>query len=122
MYRQHKIGQKAEEIACRHLEQHNLVLLTKNFQCRLGEIDLIMRDKDTIVFVEVRRRQKQQFGSGTESIHIHKQRRLIITAQQWLAQHAANACVCRFDVVSIDRDWAITWIRHAFEIDYAINS
>lgn len=120
MYRQHRLGIKAEKLAHQYLRRHGLTLITRNYRCRHGEIDLIMHDDQTTVFVEVRRRTHHQFGSGSESVHTGKQRRLILTAKHWLSLHDPNRH-CRFDIISVDQGWDITWIRHAFEIDYAIN-
>lgn len=119
MYRQHAIGNQAENIARDHLLAHGHCLIKQNFHCRFGEIDLITQDKQYIVFVEVRRRNNNQFGSGIESIGHHKQKKLILTAQHWMSLHPAIQHY-RFDVVSIDRQQTVTWIQHAFEIDYAI--
>ena len=112
-------GAAAERRAGAWLRRRGLHALDANYRCRAGEIDLVMRDGDTLVFVEVRYRSRDSFGGGAESVDRAKQRRLIRAASRYLQQHPrwANA-VCRFDVVSLSGDEGnpkIEWIRHAFE-------
>ncbi|MGB5260959.1 MAG: YraN family protein [Gammaproteobacteria bacterium] len=111
-------GRTAEELACRYLLQRGLVLLDRNYHCRRGEIDLILRDTDTLVFVEVRYRRQGRFGSAAESVDWHKQKRLTACARHYLqARLPAARKDCRFDVVAIDGpDQTIAWIRNAFAV------
>lgn len=100
------------------MRARGLRLLQRNFSSRFGEIDLIMEDRDTVVFVEVKYRRRTSHGSGADAVNIHKQGRISRTAAFFLAVNPARAeQFCRFDVISIDpekegRD--ITWIRNAF--------
>ena len=95
------IGALAEQRALQLLENEGLELLTRNFRSRFGEIDLIMRDGATIVFVEVRHRASARFGSAAETISSAKQRRLRLTAQWFLARGGhSETDVYRFDVVT----------------------
>lgn len=115
-----RIGQWAEERAVEHLENAGLRLLTRNFRCRLGELDAVMADGSTVVFVEVRYRASDRYGDGLESVTHAKQRKLIGAARAWLARHAAAEPPCRFDVVSVTkRNYLphILWIRDAFGQD-----
>lgn len=100
------------------LRARGLRLLQRNFSCRLGEIDLVMEDRDTVVFVEVKYRKSSTHGSGADAVTIHKQRRISQTAAFYLAVNPARADqFCRFDVVSIDPDESeqdIHWIKNAF--------
>ncbi|MDO8954273.1 MAG: YraN family protein [Gammaproteobacteria bacterium] len=105
------IGNKKEIIALQFLHKNGLKLLTRNFHSRFGEIDLIMEDGETIVFVEVRYRRSARFGTSAESIDYHKQQRLIKTAQFYLLRYPHNKA-CRFDVIAIDQ--SLQWIRNAF--------
>jgi putative endonuclease len=113
-----KIGQEAESMACNYLLTKGLKLITRNYQCRLGEIDLIMQDKTHIVFVEVRFRRNQDFGTSSESITYTKQTKLLRAAQFYLQQnHMTDKIACRFDVVAITQTQTqpvIEWIRNAF--------
>ncbi|MEX0614786.1 MAG: YraN family protein [Methylophaga sp.] len=116
-------GQQAEQIACDYLQQQGLQLITQNYHCRRGEIDLIMRDADTLVFVEVRARRSDRFGSALESITADKQSRIIATAQQYLQQNRLQQN-CRFDVIAVriqttadsQNHQVSDWIRDAFQL------
>jgi len=95
-------GEHTENLACEFLKNNGLKLVEKNFSTRVGEIDLIMKSDDMLVFVEVRYRKSNNFGSGAESVTISKQKKLIKTASLYLQQHAKLLkCPARFDVVSI---------------------
>jgi putative endonuclease len=110
-------GRWAEDLACKHLIDHGLVLVTRNYRCRHGEIDLIMRDGGTITFVEVRLRNRIDYGTGAESVDSRKQNRLISSAEHYLQRHATILARCRFDVVSIlerNKTHRLEWIRNAF--------
>lgn len=115
-------GGWAEDHARRFLQQNGLLLLKQNYRCRRGEIDLIMRDQRTIVFVEVRYRRRDDFGSGAESVDKHKQRKLIAAAQYFLGRHAALlSAPCRFDVVDVSGLGSaplLSWIPNAFEASW----
>ena len=109
-------GLTAEHTAQDYLKKQGLVLLENNYSCRFGEIDLVMRDGNTLVFVEVRLRSNPKFGSAAQSINQAKQEKLIRTAQFYLQQKDL-ALACRFDVVLFnDQEMqSIEWIRNAFE-------
>lgn len=112
-------GQEAEDLACRYLQAQGLRLLERNYHCARGEIDLIMRQDDGIVFVEVRYRRSVSFGGGAESVDYHKQAKLIATALHYLQGHKRlSDCPSRFDVVAVapGKEQAnIQWIRDAFQ-------
>lgn len=116
-------GEYTENLACQYLKNKGFKLIEKNFNCRVGEIDLIMKDNDNLVFVEVRYRRNNDFGSGAESITASKQSKLIKTASLYLQQHAKlNKLPSRFDVVSISgfietdniNNIDFDWIENAF--------
>lgn len=109
------LGEEAEQQALLYLKQHGLKHIASNYQCRYGEIDLIMQEAKTIVFVEVRMRKSQQFGGAALSITPNKQQKLIHTAQHYLGQHGNIAC--RFDAILMtsDKIESIEWIKNAFE-------
>lgn len=116
-----KIGNKAEKIAYTFLCKQGLKLITKNFLTKLGEIDIIMLDKkqNIIVFVEVRYRANNNFGSAVDTVSANKQRKIINTAQLFLYQNKKyQDFICRFDVIGIESDLkypTIDWIQDAFE-------
>lgn len=109
------LGRQAESTALEFLHRHGLRCLQRNFRTRLGEIDLIMADAGDIVFVEVRQRATNRFGGALESVTPAKRNRLIAAAQYYLLTHVPNAG-CRFDVVAIDGQGRIQWIRDAFQV------
>ena len=111
-----KTGHWAEELACRFLQQQGLRLLGRNYQCRYGEIDLIMEQDDALVFVEVRYREDTRCGSSAETIDARKRERLLKTAQHYLRTSAKDQ-PCRFDAVLIEGLRAqprIEWMTGAF--------
>ena len=111
-------GAQAEDLACAHLERAGLRLLARNYRCPQGEIDLVMDDRDTLVFVEVRYRRSDSFGTPAETVDRRKQARLRAAAGHYLLTHRADR-TCRFDVVAVSgREARIEWLRDAFSSDY----
>jgi putative endonuclease len=112
-------GARFEERASAALQRAGLKLLARNYTTRHGELDLILLDGNTVVFVEVRHRLRASHGSAAASVTSSKQEKLIRTAELWLAAHTKYAqCTCRFDVVTYDgpEDQAtMEWLRSAFE-------
>jgi putative endonuclease len=106
-------GAAAEQRAADYLMQQGLKLVTRNFRCRGGEIDLVMRDGATLVFVEVRARARADFGGAAASITPTKQARIILAARHYLAQNKVDA-PCRFDAVLLQAG-QLQWLRAAFE-------
>ena len=111
-------GQAAELRALDYLKQQGLKLIAANYRSRFGEIDLILRDGDVLVFTEVRLRSNNDFGGARASITATKQARLIKTAQQYLMQFTRPPA-CRFDAILLGavNSGAIEWIRDAFSTD-----
>lgn len=116
-----RIGAAAEQAASDHLVRSGLVLLRRNVRYPFGELDLIMRDGRTVVFVEVRYRGSTRFGDGADSVDRRKRARLIHAAQAFLAGEPLLARQpCRFDVVAVSGSAALPvfdWIRDAFRLD-----
>ena len=112
-------GLEAEELACQFLQQQGLKILSRNFRSPRGELDVILEDGQTLVFVEIRYRKQTRFGSGAESVTHAKQTKLITTALYYLQQHPKYSNrPSRFDVVSITRQTGqteIDWIKDAFQ-------
>jgi putative endonuclease len=110
-------GHEAEQLACDYLTTHGLRLLTSNFHCRGGEIDLIMQHGDNLVFVEVRYRRHTAYGHAAETVSAGKQARIIRCAQYYLTRHQCWNAAVRFDVVGIEGHpgkLKIQWISDAF--------
>ena len=111
------IGDLGEAVALRYLQTKGLKLVKKQFRCRFGECDLIMREEEVLVFVEVRYKKNSYFCLPEETIHYKKQQRLIKTAEYFLFNHPTSDC--RMDVISIvgqEPNYKITWIPDAFGV------
>lgn len=104
-------GEAAETRALAWLEARGLRCLARNYHCRLGEIDLIMQDGDTVVFVEVRQRRSARFGGAAASITPAKQARLTLTAEHYL-QTLPSVPPCRFDAVLFDGAQPPRWVQN----------
>jgi putative endonuclease len=116
-----QFGFRKESLAVDYLISQGLKLAKRNYQCRRGEIDLIVQDRDYLVFVEVRFRSSHSHGSPAESVDKRKQARIICCALHYLAKYGYNEDYpCRFDVVAIQNGdiagtYKIDWIRDAFQ-------
>lgn len=109
-------GRTAEEAALRYLQARGLRLETRNYRCRGGELDLVMRDGRQWVFVEVRYRNNDSFGTPQATVGRAKQRRLTLAAEHFLLHHANHPS--RFDVVALTGSPPrIEWIKNAFDTD-----
>ena len=122
MYHAHTLGKFAEDKACNYLQQQGLILLTQNYRCRFGEVDLIMQDGAVLVFVEVRIRRDQDLMMILESITPSKQSKIIRAATFYLQEkHLFDKTLCRFDVVAgvlHDEKIELKWIKQAFDVIY----
>ena len=114
------IGSQAEQKALDYLTGQGLKLITRNYHCRMGEIDLIMKDPMYLVFIEVRARVSAAFGGGLASITYAKRQKIIKTTSHYLLTHKIREQqAIRFDVVSIDgKAGELTWVKDAFSTDY----
>jgi putative endonuclease len=108
-------GTHGELQALAYLKQQGLQLVQANFSCKCGEIDLIMRERDCLVFVEVRQRADRAHGGAAASISAAKQRRIVRAAQFYLQRKGINP-PCRIDVVAIDAG-QLNWMRNAISAD-----
>jgi putative endonuclease len=97
-------GDKAEDRAVELLLRKGLVIEERNFRTKLGELDIIARDGTTLVFVEVRSRQTDKYGSALETVGWRKQRQVSRVAKMYLARRRPRFVACRFDVVGITGD------------------
>ncbi len=114
-------GRYAENIALHYLQQQGLTRLYENFSCKHGEIDLIMRDRDYLVFVEVRYRKKIQYGHPLETINYAKQKKIIKSIEYFLIKNPQyNQLACRIDALALNSsiqsaDDHIDWIKNAIQ-------
>ncbi len=107
-------GKSAEARAEKYLVARGLVLVARNFRRRQGEIDLVMRDGKTLVFIEVRYRKSDNYGSALETVTATKQQKIILAAQFYIQEQQIDDTVSlRFDVIGITGD-DIQWIKAAF--------
>ena len=106
-------GQIGEDEALAYLQQHGLTLIERNFRCKGGEIDLVMQDGATLVFVEVRKRADKNHGGAAASVTPAKQKRLIVAAHIFLQRYKMPPA-CRFDVIAIDAT-EMSWLKNAIE-------
>ncbi|WP_281555852.1 YraN family protein [Thalassomonas sp. RHCl1] len=112
-------GRQTETLAANYLLEQGLTLIGKNFSAKTGEIDLLMREQQVLVFVEVKYRKHPTFGGALAAVSASKQKKIRQTAEFYLQQAGLNAynTPCRFDVVtlqgSIERP-QITWLKNAF--------
>ena len=116
-------GAHIEALAAAFLRERGLVPVAANASARGGELDLVMRDGETLVFIEVRYRRDARFGGGAASIDAGKRRRIVLAAEQFLAARRGFAHLpCRFDVIDASGDPAapdVVWLRDAFRADDA---
>ena len=114
-------GDVAEDAACEHLLASGCQLLARNVRFRVGELDLVMLDGKTLVFVEVRMRRDDRFGGAMSSVDFSKRRKFARAAQAWLSTHTKMAqSPCRFDVVAVvpgTDGLHCDWLRGAFTMD-----
>ncbi len=112
-------GRSWERRAERFLREQGLTTITRNFSAKCGEIDLVMRDRDQVAFIEVRYRGRSRFGNATSSVTLKKQQKIVRCAQLFLQKFPKWAHhPCRFDVIAYDSGVSIgepVWIRAAFQ-------
>lgn len=112
------VGAYGERVAARHLEDNGIEVIERNWRCGQGEIDIVAREGELIVFVEVKTRSSEQFGTPAEAVGWAKQNRIRGLAMTWLAQHPHPYGKLRFDVVSVLRQPAgasvVLHLRDAF--------
>ncbi|MBS0358377.1 MAG: YraN family protein [Proteobacteria bacterium] len=116
------LGTRAETFALEYLEDQGLQLVERNFSCRYGEIDLILKDSDTLVFTEVRFRTKTNYGDSLSTVNGTKQKKLIKAASFYLLQQKCyDKIPCRFDVIALDThhdEIAVDWVKNAFGMEH----
>lgn len=111
------LGESGENLACDELRRRGYAILARRYRTRAGEIDIVARDGDALVFVEVKTRQSVRYGRPGEALTPAKRRRVTMMAADWLARHRICAAACRFDVVAVTMSdgWpTIDIVRGAF--------
>ena len=115
------LGKLGENLACAALKQRGYAIIARRYRTKLGEIDIVARDGDTTVFVEVKLRTGSGFGGGAMAVNAAKQRKVALMAMDYLVRHRLEDRPCRFDVVAIDADASpprIEIYANAFESMY----
>ena len=100
--RRQTLGKTGEDLAVGELERQGYAILARRYRTRHGEIDVVARDGETLVFVEVKARSSAAYGSGAEAVTPWKRRRLVSMATDYLARYRCTGQACRFDVVAVD--------------------
>src|SRR5688500_14500388 len=98
------LGKLGENLACAALKQRGYAIIARRYRTKLGEIDVVARDGDTTVFVEVKLRTGSNFGDGAVAVHAAKQRKVALMAMDYLVRHRLEDRPCRFDVIAIDAE------------------
>ena len=114
-------GLEYEDLAAQYLEKQGLTILERNYQCRQGEIDIVAKNREFVIFIEVKYRKNNRFGEPFAFVDTKKQRRLIKTALHFSQQKGLHEKYpMRFDVISIqpqDTQFDIQWLKNAFTTD-----
>lgn len=110
-------GEYFEKLALNFLEKNNFTLLSKNFYCKYGEIDIIAQKEDLIIFVEVKQRSSLKFGNGLEAINFQKQRKIFLSAQYFLYKNHLENFNFRFDAITFDNNNQCEWIKNIMRGD-----
>ena len=115
----YQVGGWVESLAANHLIKHGLKRLNQNYRCRIGEVDLIMQDKQYLVFIEVRYRKNEDFGGAKASITREKQKKIRKVAEYYLRRFGSRAqrIFCRFDAIAVcavKEGLQIEWLKNAF--------
>ena len=112
------LGDQGEAYAANYLRQNGYRILTRNYRTKIGEIDLIAEDQDTLVFIEVKTRSSVRYGMPAEAVNYKKRQKIIQTAYWYLYEQRRENTICRFDVLevyAIGNNWNVHHIKGAFE-------
>jgi putative endonuclease len=96
------LGKLGENLACTALKERGYAIIARRYRTKLGEIDIVARDGDTTVFVEVKSRVGDEFGGGAAAVTAAKQRKVALMAMDYIVRHRLEDRPCRFDVVTVD--------------------
>jgi len=111
------LGESGENLACDELRRRGYAILDRRYRTRAGEIDIVARDGNALVFVEVKTRRSARYGRPGDALTFAKRHRVTMMAADWLARHRIRASECRFDVVAVtvvEGRSSVTVVRGAF--------
>lgn len=113
-----KIGNAGEDFAAAYMQKNGMRLLERNYYCRMGEIDIIAQDGDTVVFAEVKTRAGKSYGTAAEAVTRAKMDKLVKTAYTYIEEKGLHDSNCRFDIAEVygkGGRFEINYIKNAFE-------
>ena len=116
MYARHKLGKEGEEEATRYLEKQDYQIIQRNFECKQGEIDIIAKDKNEYVFIEVKTRQNRHYGMPCEAVDKRKQKHIWSATKYYLHIHKLENQYIRFDVIEVYKRRGEFYINHIKKI------
>lgn len=116
MYQRHIIGKYGEDVAVRFLEQKGYKIIERNFSCRQGELDIIARNNEYIVFVEVKTRSNFLYGTPIDAVGKNKQKHIYKVAKYYLHIHRLENHFVRFDVIEVFVDRGIAKVNHIEQV------
>lgn len=116
MYQNHEIGKEGEEEAARYLESQGYQIIQRNFECRQGEIDIIAKDKDEYVFIEVKTRQNFHYGMPCEAVNAPKQKHIWNATKYYLYFHKLEDAFIRFDVIEVYKRRGKSYVHHIKQV------
>ncbi len=111
------LGARGEEYVAGYIQRQRMAVLERNYRCRLGEIDIIAKDGDTVAFIEVKTRSGSRFGSPAEAVTEAKKQKLLKAAYDYIASRDVGDVGLRFDVAEVfvqDNGFSINYIKNAF--------
>lgn len=112
MYKRHVIGKIGEDIACQYLVENNYEIIERNFNCRQGEIDIIAKNKNEIVFIEVKTRTNNKYGNPIDSITYYKQKHILKSVQYYLYKENLENIFVRIDVIEVYNKGEKHYVNH----------
>lgn len=112
MYEKHEIGKQGEEYASKYLQEKGYKIIRRNFKCKQGEIDVIAKDKDEYVFIEVKTRQNLHYGMPSEAVTKKKQKHIWNATKYYLYSHKLQNKFIRFDVIEVFKTKENFYINH----------
>lgn len=116
MYKRHQLGKEGEEYATSYLQDKGYTIIKRNFECRQGEIDIIAKDKEEYVFVEVKTRQNFHYGKPCEAVTEQKQKHIWNATKYYLYSHKLEDQPVRFDVIEVYKNKGKFYIHHIKQV------
>ena len=116
MYPDHETGKRGEEITCDFIQKRGMEIIERNYLCKIGEIDIIAKDKEELVFIEVKTRSQEQFGLPSEAVGDTKKKHIYRVAEYYLMKHQLENVYCRLDVVEVylyEQNYQINYIKNS---------